>query len=204
MVTNNIETDLDITNGAQGEIVDIILHPDEPPLDPEQSIIYLKYLPVFLLVKLTHTKATQLARLEDHVIPIVPMSVSYRVKMSSKEGDGRQRTIRRTQFPITPLYAITDYRSQAQTLPIIIVDIAPPPTGTLNLFNLYVALSRSHGRQSIRLLQDFDDKMFQKGHEAQLLQEDKRLENLDETTLTWYKMTIKLPQNESTGKVDEN
>jgi hypothetical protein len=28
MVTNNIETDLDITNGAQGEIVDIVLHPD--------------------------------------------------------------------------------------------------------------------------------------------------------------------------------
>jgi hypothetical protein len=30
MVTNNVETDLDITNGARGEIVDIVLHPDEP------------------------------------------------------------------------------------------------------------------------------------------------------------------------------
>ena len=27
MVTNNIETDLNITNGACGEIIDIILHP---------------------------------------------------------------------------------------------------------------------------------------------------------------------------------
>ena len=32
MVTDNIETDLDITNGARGKIVDIILHPDEPPI----------------------------------------------------------------------------------------------------------------------------------------------------------------------------
>jgi hypothetical protein len=29
MVTSNIKTDLDVTNGAHGEIVDIILHPDE-------------------------------------------------------------------------------------------------------------------------------------------------------------------------------
>ena len=29
MVTTNVETDLDITNGARGTIVDIILHPDE-------------------------------------------------------------------------------------------------------------------------------------------------------------------------------
>ena len=32
MVTDNIETDLDITNGAQGEIVDIIPHPEKPPM----------------------------------------------------------------------------------------------------------------------------------------------------------------------------
>lgn len=35
MVTNNVETDLDITNGARGEIMDIVLHPDEPSFDAE-------------------------------------------------------------------------------------------------------------------------------------------------------------------------
>ena len=29
---DNIEMDLDVTNGAQGEVVDIILHPDQPPI----------------------------------------------------------------------------------------------------------------------------------------------------------------------------
>jgi hypothetical protein len=32
MVTDNIKTDLDITNGDCGEIVNIILHLDEPPI----------------------------------------------------------------------------------------------------------------------------------------------------------------------------
>ena len=44
MVTNNVETDLDITNGARGEIVDIILHQDEQAVNTNSSIIQLKYL----------------------------------------------------------------------------------------------------------------------------------------------------------------
>ncbi|KAH9943738.1 hypothetical protein B0H21DRAFT_695357, partial [Amylocystis lapponica] len=52
-------------------------------------------------------------------------------------------------------YAFTDYRSQGQTISFVIVDIASPPSGSdLTLFNVYVALSRSSGRHSIRLLRD--------------------------------------------------
>ncbi|KAI5981217.1 hypothetical protein EDD15DRAFT_2184130 [Pisolithus albus] len=56
---------------------------------------------------------------------------------------------------MTPAYAFTDYRAQGQTLPCVVVDIATPPSGGLNLFNLYMALSRSAGRSTIRLLRDF-------------------------------------------------
>ncbi|KAG1836487.1 hypothetical protein F4604DRAFT_1519928, partial [Suillus subluteus] len=55
MVTQNIETDLDITNGARGTIVDIILHPDEPPISNESSVT-LKHLPAYILVKLNRTR----------------------------------------------------------------------------------------------------------------------------------------------------
>ncbi|KAI1783546.1 hypothetical protein LXA43DRAFT_903371, partial [Ganoderma leucocontextum] len=51
---------------------------------------------------------------------------------------------------ITAAYGFMDYRSQGQTIPVIIVDIKKlPPPGQLMLFYLYVALSRSHGRDSI-------------------------------------------------------
>jgi hypothetical protein len=75
-------------------------------------------------------KATPLSGLEDHVIPIVPTSTTYRVKISSKNGQSHQKTIRRTQFPMTASYSITDYHSQGQTILFVIVDIAPPPTGS--------------------------------------------------------------------------
>ena len=53
MVTNNIETDLNITNCACAEIIDIILHPDEPVIDPNKAVVQLKYMPAYLLVEVS-------------------------------------------------------------------------------------------------------------------------------------------------------
>ena len=55
------------------------------------------------------------------------------------------------------------------------------------LFNLYVALSRSSGRSTIRLLRDFDDELFKKGHRTELLVENDRLNELNEKTLKWWR-----------------
>jgi len=38
MVTENIEIDLDLTNGARGKIVDTVLHPDEPLIGDEPVV----------------------------------------------------------------------------------------------------------------------------------------------------------------------
>ena len=193
MVTDNIETDLDMTNGARGEIVDIILHPDEEisHLNDDASVVYLKHLPAYILVKLSRTRATTLMGLEEGVIPIEPVLTRYRIQTQTKSGDTVQKTVRRRQFPMTAAYAFTDYRSQGQTLWYVIVDIASPPTGTLTLFNLYVALSRSSGRDSIRLLRDFDDNLFKMGHDPALMEEDERLEGLNQTTQSWYERVIR-------------
>jgi hypothetical protein len=52
MVTNNLETDLDITNGARGEIMEIILYTDKQELNIEESSIKLQYLHICICVKL--------------------------------------------------------------------------------------------------------------------------------------------------------
>jgi hypothetical protein len=154
MVTENIKTDLDLTNGARGQIVNMVLSPDEPAIG-NAPVVHLKHLP---LVKLMHTCATRLEGLNECVIPVEPAVSTYHMKMKVKTtGKMVQRSVRRCQFPITAAY---DYRSQGQTLPYVIIDIASPPSGTLTLFNLYVALSQSSGRQSIRLWRDFDDELF--------------------------------------------
>ena len=69
MVTSNIETDLDITNGACGEIVDIILHPNELTLE-DGLVVKLKYLPAYVLVRLMHIWASQLEGLDEGIIPV--------------------------------------------------------------------------------------------------------------------------------------
>ncbi len=51
------------------------------------------------------------------------------------------KTVKHQQIPLTPSYALTDYRSQGQTIPNVIIDIAAPPYGKLMPFNVYVMLS---------------------------------------------------------------
>ena len=53
--------------------------------------------------------------------------------------------------------------------------------------NVYVALSRSSGRESIRLLRDFDDSLFTTTPCVVLEEEDKRLEKLDRETYAAWK-----------------
>ncbi|KAJ7362358.1 hypothetical protein DFH08DRAFT_840795 [Mycena albidolilacea] len=84
LVTSNIETDLDLANGARGEIVDVVLDPDEPPFgDTGKPIVDLQKMPAYILVKLARTRATR------------------RVKFELANHKFVQRTIRRRQFPMT-------------------------------------------------------------------------------------------------------
>ncbi|CAK5283389.1 unnamed protein product [Mycena citricolor] len=128
MVTNNVETDLDLTNGARGTIKDIILDPDEPPIGPE-SVVHLKRLPAYILVQFERTRAAQLSGLPSGVLPIQPAKTTYLVKSWLSRGTSVNKTITRRQYPLTGAYAFTDYRLQGQTLKRVIVDIAMPPTG---------------------------------------------------------------------------
>lgn len=119
--------------------------------------------------------------LPPHVIPISPITKTFGITVA-----GTSKTVSRTQLPITPAYAFTDYRAQCQTIVPVIVDIGRPPTGGITPFDVYVALSRAKGRESIRLLRDFDEKLLQQHPSENLLVEDERLKKLDEDTKRWW------------------
>ncbi|KZT00159.1 uncharacterized protein LAESUDRAFT_631192, partial [Laetiporus sulphureus 93-53] len=59
MVTLNIATDLDIANGARGEIRRIILHPEEPEHGDER-VVRLQHLLAYIIVKLDRMKISRL------------------------------------------------------------------------------------------------------------------------------------------------
>ncbi|KIK79554.1 hypothetical protein PAXRUDRAFT_161048, partial [Paxillus rubicundulus Ve08.2h10] len=136
MVTLNVETDLDIANGARGEITKIILNKHEDAFSEFIPIVKLTYPPAYILIKRHHTKAVQLEGLKENVLPLVPLEQMFKVFQGHE-----QKAIMRQQLPVTPAYAFTDYHSQGQTISHTIIDIGDPPTGGLTPFNVYVTLS---------------------------------------------------------------
>jgi len=55
LITENVQTDLDMTNGG-GEIVQIILDPDEPPIG-DKTEVRLQHPPAYVLVDASiHTR----------------------------------------------------------------------------------------------------------------------------------------------------
>ena len=177
MMLQNIDTNLDVANGARGRITRIVLNSGET-IDESRPHIQLTEMPAYIIVKLDRTKAPQLNGLEVNEIPIEPIQGKFQIYENPENKT--KVTVTRTQLPITPAYAFTDYRSQGQTIPLVIVDIGKPPTGHITAFNAYVALSRSRGRSSIRLLRDFDRKLFTETPCQMLEAEDRRLLSLDQ------------------------
>ncbi|KLO18509.1 hypothetical protein SCHPADRAFT_819792 [Schizopora paradoxa] len=83
---------------------------------------------------------------------------------------------------MTGAYAFTDYRSQGQTVPYVIADIGKPPTNDISPFGAYVAMSRSHGSENIRLLREFKESLFNTHPSQQLREEEERLFKLAKET----------------------
>ena len=110
------------------------------PQCEERNAPIIEGVIAYVLVKLDRTSAVTLSGLQPGVVPIVPLTRKFTIEVKKNK-----RTITRRQIPIVGAYAFTDYRSQGQTIPRLIVDLAPPPTGKLTQFNVYVAMSRSKG-----------------------------------------------------------
>lgn len=186
MVTMNVDPDIDLANGTRAVVEKIILDPEEPPIGTEQRV-HLRYLPLCVLVRVERTRCGRLSDLEENVIPIVPQILKHSFKSNVKTKKG-SRTVTERQFPITLGDAFTDYRAQGQTLDFVLADLANPPTGSpLNLFHVYVALSRSPSRAGIRLIRDFDSKLFKKPYSEELIDQDAELVLLDNETKEWWK-----------------
>ncbi|RDB16871.1 ATP-dependent DNA helicase PIF1 [Hypsizygus marmoreus] len=179
MVLLNIATEAELANGTRGVIVDIVLDYREDVHDiAADGTIHLQYPPAVICFKPDIPSPVEFPGLSKGLIPIAPTEVTFRITTP----DGKSHQIRRRQLAVTPAYAFTDYKSQGQTIETVIVDIAKPPCGELTPFHAYVALSRSRGRKTIRLLRDFEDKLFTTHPSEDLRIEDLRLERLDRST----------------------
>ncbi|PPQ92734.1 hypothetical protein CVT25_015701 [Psilocybe cyanescens] len=181
MILLNIATEGNIANGTRGIIHDIILDEREwthPPIT--DGTAKLKYPPAMILFKPNKRTELQFDGIEPGLIPLTPSEATFSVKTKGKKK--KSMLIKRRQYGITAGYAFTDYKSQGQTIEYVIIDLAKPPTGSLSPFGVYVAMSRSRGRDTIRLLRPFDRKLFQHHPSEDLRKDMKRLEEINERT----------------------
>jgi len=185
MVLLNVATEAEIANGTRGEIHDIILDQREDTSVPdEDGIIQLKYPPAMILFKPDRTTSLAFTGLPPGIIPLTPSQAKFAVTNRT----GQRVLVQRRQYAMTAGYAFTDYKSQGQTIEYVIIDIGRPPTGSISPFSIYVALSRSRGRDTIRLLRDFDPNLFQNHPSEDLRQDMRRLEKLNEETMNDWKI----------------
>ena len=182
MVVLNIATEADLANGTRGTVEGFILDPREEHTAPdEKGIIHLKYPPPVIYFRPDLQTNTVFEGIPDGVIPISPSMVRFSVDVN-----GEKVKLERRQLAIVPGYAFTDYKAQGQTMECVIVDISKPPSGSLSPFSVYVALSRSRGRKTIRIFRDFDPALFMHHPSEDLRDEMVRLEHLDERTREVY------------------
>ena len=135
---------------------------------------------------MNQTKITQLQDLEKKKVYLL-------FHWNERSQSAMER--RKRQLPLTPAYSFTDYRSQGQTIQNIIIDIGNPLSGTLTPFNIYVTLSRARGRNQIRSLRDFDDKLLTKHPSEYLRLEDERLGDLEtKTDERWQRILSELSE----------
>ena len=62
--------------------------------------------------------------LKEGVVPIFPSEQSFQILVpNSKTGNVKTKTVKWCNFPLTESHALTDYQSQGQTMPFVIVDM---------------------------------------------------------------------------------
>ena len=184
MVTRNIATDIGLANGSRGSIIDIVLDGRETagPNDITDGIVHLAYPPAMVVVKPSNSPPFEtFVGLRAGEVPMFPTELKFDI------GNKKEKIkITRRQFNLTAAYAFTDHKAQGQTLEYVIVDIGKLKTFPVNQFAAYVALSRSRGRQTIRLLRDFDDRLFTIHPSEDLKEQDERLKVLSQQTeINW-------------------
>ena len=107
MVTWNISTDADLTNGARGEVVDIVLNQWEDPSMVEGTNVLLKYPPVMILIKPVNKSKINFPGLSEGLILISPTESTFSIKLPL----AAKTTITRRWIALTDSYSITNYRS---------------------------------------------------------------------------------------------
>jgi hypothetical protein len=208
-VLTNICTNLGLVNGATGAAVGVVVDPTGKSFLPYQSCfmgntiliasnsaefyeiddlyILCTRPPACVLFKPHRPKAATFTDLEATVIPVFPFERSISINGYS---------VRRKQVPLCPAFCLTDYKVQGSTLTSAVLDLKDNPKARgqdhhKKYCSTYVQLSRLRSLAGLHLLQKIEMKDLQLRPDPQLLDEMRRLQNLEKDTIdSWQANSI--------------
>ena len=161
-ISNNIATELGITNGTKGVVKAIHLQNGESISEEDIGFHLVEFRDLdYVIVELEDVTVTPLRGLQPNHIPIFPQKgkgFKVQLKGFNKKGKRKEITVTRKQFPIVPRFGMTAHKSQGQTLGKAIIDLVPNPknNGRQEDVSLpYVPASRVRRLEDLTILREF-------------------------------------------------
>ena len=165
MVQENLAFTNRVVNGSEGTIQNILYE----EIDGRRyAVVVYVHIPGSGRV---HPSA------DDDIVPIFPETSSFSWLRRTESGID-QHTVSRTQLPLLPAYAYTDYKSQGRSLDAAIVD----PSSASTLQGVYVMLSRLRSMSGLAILRPFPQSKLNQRLSQELRTELCRLDDLDRAT----------------------
>jgi hypothetical protein len=169
MIRNNEATELCITKGQEGHVAGW-----QSSIGPQGQIVLDT-----LFVKLDcPAKTINLEGLPENVVPLTKISKSLVCVTPSNVA----LKISRSQVPVLPNFAMTDYASQGKTRPVNVVDLS----SCRDHMSYYTCLSRGSSAEDTVIIQGFNPYKITCGASGYLRQEFRELELLNEITKLSY------------------
>lgn len=170
MVRENLAFTHRVVNGAEGVVRDIVYEED----DERRRYARVVYVHIPGAGQVSGT-------LDEDVVPIFPETTTFQHEMV-EDGRGCKKTVSRTQVPLVPSYAYTDYKSQGRSLTRAIVDL----DSAQSLQGVYVMLSRVRSLKGLAILQPFAPKKLTGRLSQELRDELRRLDTINLETSRWF------------------
>ena len=155
MVTNNIATELGITNGTVGKVRSIHFQNGEVISQEETGYHHIEHPPDHIIVELEDIHMEPLDGLPPNCVPISVKTEGFSVYLP---GKNKSVNVNRSHFPLVPRFSCTAHKSQGQTLQKAIIDLVPVngKTKGVGIEFAYVPLSRVRRLQDLTILRPFD------------------------------------------------
>lgn len=180
LVTANMAVELQIANGTDVIIKEVVPHPND--IDGwdncTRPIVRLSQPPLCVFVEPIAKEPYDPPYHPEHPtwFPLFPVHNEIPTPRSFGAVE-EEKKFTRTQIPLLLAFAICDYRVQGKTLNRkFIIDLHKPPTGKLDIQNIYVMLSRAVSLDDVLILRDYDDKVLDTTAEIPFLEYEQVLE----------------------------